>query len=518
MFETRNKVVDLDINDVLPNRFQPRVKFNEDAIIELAESIKEHGIIQPIIVRPIGDKYEIIAGERRYKASILAGKESIPAIITDLNDKDSAEIALIENVQRKNLTPIEEAVSYKKILDMGLTQEQLALKLGKSQSSIANKMRLLNLSDEVQEALIEEKISERHARSLLKLPKAELQNQLLDRIINERLTVRKTDEEIEKMKEEFNVVEEPSSMINTGAFINSNPGFVDVDKIENQAKELEEERPRVDINALLRPDSSSMNNQVNSSVSEDSKPSIFSIFGKPSTQEQNSFQPFNVEKPVVEEREDIKPENRSFIPLDSFDDSMDDSIDNSSNNNLDNSSFSSSYNFEPLSFESNKQEAPAPLDISSFNNDMSKFDSLLSDTSITSVNPLPEIDIKEPEMPTIDLSTISSIKEEPSVSNEPEIINVEPKVNVEPTPVVNNNINEYVNHEPILISDYEKQYDPIINTAPSYTVERIPFKDVLTSIRENVNDIERAGYGIDTDEIDLGNEYRIIITINKEGK
>lgn len=194
------RVVALPLDDVLPNRFQPRIKFNEESIIELSESIKEHGVIQPIVVRPVGDKYEIIAGERRYKASCMAGLTTIPALITDLNDKDSAEVALIENVQRKDLTPIEEAISYKKILDMGyLTQEKLADKLGKSQSAVANKLRLLNLDEEVQEALLEDKISERHARSLLKLTDAESQRKILTKIINERLTVRKTDEEISKM-------------------------------------------------------------------------------------------------------------------------------------------------------------------------------------------------------------------------------------------------------------------------------------------------------------------------------
>lgn len=154
--ESNVKILNLD--DILPNRFQPRITFNEKAILELADSIKEHGVIQPIIVRKIADKYEIIAGERRYKASVLAGKTTIPAIIVDLNDKDSAEIALIENVQRQSLTPIEEAISYKKILDMGyLNQSELANKLGKTQSTIANKLRLLNLSDEVQEALLKEK-------------------------------------------------------------------------------------------------------------------------------------------------------------------------------------------------------------------------------------------------------------------------------------------------------------------------------------------------------------------------
>ncbi len=188
-------IVELELDDILPNRFQPRFKFHEQAITELAESIKEHGVIQPILVRRLGDKYEIIAGERRYKASLLAGKRTIPAIVSDLNDKDSAEVALIENVQRQDLTPIEEAVSYRKILDMGyLTQEQLAEKLGKTQSTISNKLRLLNLDDDVQEALLDEKISERHARSLLKIESKQKQKEILEKIIKERLTVKKTDD------------------------------------------------------------------------------------------------------------------------------------------------------------------------------------------------------------------------------------------------------------------------------------------------------------------------------------
>lgn len=206
MQNNQKTVVELDIADVLPNRFQPRIKFDENSINELALSIKKYGVIQPIVVRKIGDKYEIIAGERRYKASVVAGKQTIPAIICEMNDKDSVEIALIENVQREDLTPIEKAISYKKILDMGyVNQEELAQKVGKSQSSIANTLRLLNLSDEVQEALLENKISERHARSLLKIKDNDEQVKMLNRIINERLTVRKTDEEIDKMLNDYDV-------------------------------------------------------------------------------------------------------------------------------------------------------------------------------------------------------------------------------------------------------------------------------------------------------------------------
>ena len=200
-----NKVVYLSNNDILPNRFQPRKYFDEEEIMQLSESIKEHGVINPIIVRKLGDKYELVAGERRYKANILAGNDDIPAIIMDVNDKESSEIAVVENIQRKDLNAIEEAISYKRILDIGyMTQEQLAQKMGKSQSSIANKIRLLKLSDEVQDALMKKQISERHARSLLKLESQKKQNELLERIINERLTVRRTDEEIEKMNNNMN--------------------------------------------------------------------------------------------------------------------------------------------------------------------------------------------------------------------------------------------------------------------------------------------------------------------------
>ena len=273
--QNERKVVELPINDVLPNRFQPRIKFDEDSINELALSIKKYGVIQPIVVRKIGNKYEIIAGERRYKASVIAGKNTIPAIVSDLTDKDSVEIALIENVQREDLTPIEKAISYKKILDMGyINQEELAIKVGKSQSAIANTLRLLNLCEEAQEALLENKISERHARSLLKIKDESKQILMLNKIINERLTVRKTDEEIEKMfnennnsfsnSTEFNGI--PTTLQNDEIVsipdnnfvnpVNNNlPGFMNIDKIENEAKDINtpNTKPEVNMDQLLNP-------------------------------------------------------------------------------------------------------------------------------------------------------------------------------------------------------------------------------------------------------------------------
>ena len=194
------EVVMVRVSDIIPNRFQPRLTFDEEALNELANSIKEHGIIQPLILRDLGSKYEIIAGERRYKASQLAGLTEVPAIVGSMDDQTSAELALIENIQRKDLSAIEEAKSYKIILDMGrFTQEELAKRMGKSQSTVANKMRLLSLTNEVQVALMNNLISERHARCLLQVRDEEKQKEILNKIITERMNVRDTDDYIKNM-------------------------------------------------------------------------------------------------------------------------------------------------------------------------------------------------------------------------------------------------------------------------------------------------------------------------------
>jgi len=197
----QNEIIELYLDDIIPNRFQPREKFDSEALKELSTSIKEHGVIQPIIVRKIGEKYEIIAGERRYKASALAGLTKIPAIIRNLDDKEASKVALLENLQRKDLTAIEEARTYQKILELdSMTQEELGRTMGKSQAAIANKLRLLALTDEVQEALLNDQISERHARSLLNVTSANEQVEMLERVINNRMTVRELDHAIKSLK------------------------------------------------------------------------------------------------------------------------------------------------------------------------------------------------------------------------------------------------------------------------------------------------------------------------------
>ncbi len=213
------EIIQLHLDDVIPNRFQPREVFDDQALKELAVSIKEHGVIQPIIVRKIGEKYEIIAGERRYKASSLVGKTTIPAIVKNFDDKESSKVALIENLQRRDLSPIEEARTYQKILDIDdLTQEQLAKTMGKSQSSVANKLRLLSLPEEIQQALLKEQISERHARSLINLSDRSKQLTLLEEIVEKRLPVREVDERIKRMNEESNLINTNIAEVNTPSF------------------------------------------------------------------------------------------------------------------------------------------------------------------------------------------------------------------------------------------------------------------------------------------------------------
>lgn len=247
-----NEIVNVRIDEIIPNRFQPRLAFDEKELNDLADSIKLHGIIQPLVLRRIGDKYEIIAGERRYKASVLAGLTQVPAVIMNIDDQKSAEVAVVENLQRKDLTAIEEAQSYKKILDMGyLTQEQLATRMGVAQSTIANKLRLLNLSIPVKEALLHNKISERHARSLLNIQDNNLQISMLNRIINERLTVRQTDEEINKLlgKTSKDQMKAPVTEV-------ENHQYVDINKEKETSKDIINPYVPKDIDALLKPQSS----------------------------------------------------------------------------------------------------------------------------------------------------------------------------------------------------------------------------------------------------------------------
>ena len=598
-------VVELELDDILPNRFQPRFRFPEQAITELAESIKEHGVIQPILVRRLGDKYEIIAGERRYKASLLAGKRTIPAIVAELNDKDSAEVALIENVQRQDLTPIEEAVSYRKILDMGyLTQEQLADKLGKTQSTVSNKLRLLNLDDDVQEALLDEKISERHARSLLKIDSKQQQKEILEKIIKERLTVKKTDELINKiLKGEENIsntiqateipsifmnnsvqVEEPAIQSSSAIeFINSNdqvmnsfgntntkdedlldflnvdstapqtvpvekpdepiiynpvqqadftatnsindnyniptspiieeiepepissapvnsseseideinnminnisnginPGFVDVDNIEKNAKDIYVERPLADIDNLLMSENNE-HEQQNANVV-------------------NSFNEQPVEQPVQQNKffTMFAPEENE-VKNEEITDTNDEEVFNftpsiESNNSL--NQFLTEE--EPVATENNINNVESTVTPEfSFNN---------IDAINNNINETPEILNSTPEVTTEEIFESAPITEL-NYPNEDSIeeIDDEPKIINYPA---DNILAESVRKEDVLETKQEQTSDESV----------VDLKTVINTIRNCADTIEKYGFALECEEYDFEDMYQVIFKIQKNDK
>lgn len=472
-------ITNINIENILPNRMQPRVVFQDEAIDELAESIKKHGIINPIIVRRLGDKYEIIAGERRYKASKSIGLEEIPAIIIEADDKKTAELALIENIQRKELSPIEEGMSYEKILQIGdMTQAELSRQLGKKQSTISNKLRLLKLDDSVKDALLEEKISERHARSLLKINNRKKQQEMLERVLNERLTVRQLDKEIEKINEEkeekiemtknINLplsdiildneneeITEPNSVVN--------PSFVDVKKIEETSEDIFKEKPIVNIEDLLK-----------------SSP--------------NPKEEFSLEQPIVEENKEEMEEKEFELPKPKF------------------------FNMFPQDDEAEKQEEKQEEKFSpemSFNiNDIETID------NIEEKEELKEVKVDQIEEPKEELRiNIPDINYElPKENNNEEEIEQISESKEEPMidfnnfdPIIHNDFaGDEINEDDVeFFEEEEEEPAPVVDTSPKQ------MKDVIRIIRDCNDIIESYGYKIETEEFDLETMYQVIFKIYK---
>ena len=191
----------MKINEVEPNRDQPRKNFDEDALLELSDSIKQFGVLQPLLIRKRKDYYEIIAGERRWRAAKLAGVKEVPVIEKEYTDQEILEIGLIENIQRENLNPIEEAIAYKRLLEeFNLKQDEVAERVSKSRTAVTNSMRLLKLSDKVQQMIIDDMISTGHARALLAIDDPELQYTLANKIFDEKLSVRETEKLVKEIK------------------------------------------------------------------------------------------------------------------------------------------------------------------------------------------------------------------------------------------------------------------------------------------------------------------------------
>ena len=542
MFENGQLTV-LNMNDILPNRFQPRIRFDEEKLEELAESIGKYGVIQPIVVRPIGNKFEIIAGERRYKASMLANRSTIPAIVVNLSDKDSEEIALLENVQRQELSPIEEAVSYKRILDMGyITQEGLAKKLGKSQSTIANKIRLLNLDDEVQSYLLNNRISERHARSLLRIPNKDKQVEMLHRIVEERLTVKQTDREIEKLKENMNIenivqkpvdIEIPKKEDSISSEIESL-----FDETDNIVSKENEGGNKMDIDKIMREAK-----DINVPIQEEPK-DISSLM-----EQKNDVQ----SEPIVRE-ESIKPinnvEDGKFINVVSNPEPVSSEPQNSTNNGV---TFDSMFN-QPVSLETSNQASSVSADVSQANTVNNIQSNVTSPSTLNEVQPNMNIssqnvvtaptqnndsnEVSEDTKKVISNAVAVALKkynESKANKNTKNLGQSEPTRQEQPNVGINNESNLVNQNSPI--SDIPEVSFPNV-TVPntdiidsSNTTETIAsnmsqnikhvtnqasFAQIVKMLRECADKIEQSGYFVNVDELDLGNQYKVTFTIDKE--
>ncbi|MCD3235093.1 ParB/RepB/Spo0J family partition protein [Clostridium botulinum] len=226
--ESSESVLKIKMNLIKPNSNQPRKSFDEEKILQLAESIKEHGVIQPLILQKTNELYTIIAGERRWRAAKKVGLQEVPAVIVELSNKEILEVSLIENIQREDLNPIEEALAYKKLIDeFNLTQDALGKRIGKSRTAITNCMRLLNLGSRTQEYLIDGVISEGHGRVLLSIEDEELQYKIAQEIIDKQLSVRQTEILIKNIKK--GVKEKQEEKLD-----NINPYYKDItNKLQN---------------------------------------------------------------------------------------------------------------------------------------------------------------------------------------------------------------------------------------------------------------------------------------------
>lgn len=510
--ETGKEVVKINLANIIPNRFQPRISFDEEALNELATSIKMYGIIQPLILRPLGDKYEIIAGERRYKAATIAGLTEVPAILVNLDDQTSAELAIIENIQRKDLTAIEEAKSFQKLLDLGnYTQDQLATKMGKSQSAIANKLRLLNLIPEVQEALMNNLISERHARSLLQLKdNPDKQKEILNRITTERLTVKDTDAIIKTMLGGDNM---NNNIIN-------NP--IPEQPINNNPLPTIESTPMVDVsNINPTPNLTSIDNIMNSSISAPiEQPNMVQPEVTMQNNEQQNFAQPNIETQNIEQPN---------IEINSLE---------QPNENIEQVNMAQPTIEQPNVMPTIEQQNVTPTtDIPNLNNDTFNL-SQISDPNMA----IPTTPQNNEPPTTMDFSTFlatteinhkeenpnqpnnNNTQEQPATSEFDSLLQVEEKPEEQPEDTTPQPqfapINAPTN---VYFPDLEKEpanmsfANPFAqSTAPVETPPATDITNAINETKETIKKLETMGYKVTSEESDLPDSYKITITIKKD--
>ena len=534
--QSGQEVVYLHLDDIIPNRFQPREVFDERALKELAASIKEHGVIQPIIVRQVNNKYEIIAGERRYKASALAGMTKIPAIVNNLDDKEAAKVALLENLQRKNLNPIEEARTYQKILELDqMTQDSLAKTMGKSQSAVANKLRLLSLPDEIQLALLKEEISERHARTLLNIDDIEKQKEFLKRIINEKMSVRNLEEEIKKYNSQKNNggAEMNNSLIDTNSIVNvpqqQQVPLMQENQISNQVPNLMESfnASETNSNNNNQMPMQQLNNEQNTSIPEASNVenngnlNINNNVVNYGNIDEDEIQNENIKfddnnKSTAGQTIDINDMKANTVDIDQIISQQQNNSENNDNNEKISNELDSL-----LNIKNPEQSGFNPMKelINESNEDNNKDDYFQAPDLMSIQLPNATNNINS----VIDNGT----QQIPGLNNIPlQNNNSQSENNQSMNDFTSINNKSFFNNSNPIKEESNKNNIKTLGMALMEETYNLPKKEVNTNsglsmnqmidqIRKTVQMLERNGAKIDTDEIDFENQYQIVIRIDK---
>ena len=495
-----NEIVYIKLDDIIPNRFQPREVFEEGALQKLADSIKQHGVIEPIIVRPISNKYEIIAGERRYKASVLAGLTKIPAIIKPMDDKESSIIAYIENEHRSDVSAIEEARTIDRILKSNnMTQEELAKELGVNQSTIANKLRLLGLPTEIQDALMHNEISERHARSLLSVKDEAKQIELLQKIKERKMSVRELDSEIKSMNNGFdninNSVNNDFGGLNN-SFLNqpsSAPSTNDFSSFLNPSTSTSTFSPVPPIDSAPLPSTNSSFNEYLNPPTVDKSSTPSSTTGD--IDFMNFLNSYDDKKPAASTPVDPAPQAASTSSSTAGDIDFMDFL-----NSYDDKKPAASTSVEPTTSEAPKADNDAD------------FMDFLNNYDLN--NPLPDTTSDEEPSSNGGLNIGEYLNEKPTTTSS--TIDYDFLNDISSTPtnnVVLNDVKPPIT-APTDANSYIEKSDSFVDVSKKEVIGSVD--EIIDKLKVVVDDIKtKSKFKVDTDEINYDDIYQITIRIDK---